>query len=422
MQLPSYKSGILTFVIVVMSAYYGLPFVHGQESENQSRQALLAELQRQLDEKEQEAKELETKAQEINQSIEETQKQKDSLSREITLLNSRINKLAVDIKSTQNKISKTTLSIDALEIQIEEKSYEIQDKQKAIQITMQEMYEADQDTPFIILLRNESISSMLTHIQQLNSLENGLVSSLQELKALKDNLTQEKGTQENLKTSLTQLKTNLTDQQQVEAWQRTQKNTLLSETKNQESEYRKILVDVNQQKEDIAREIFELEEKIRLTINPDDLPNKRPGLLLNPVAGNVITQRYGPTSRTGFINNSYNFHNGIDFRAPVGTQIMSADAGEVIGTGNLSPYAYGQWIAIKHDTNLITLYAHLSVIKAKRGQQVKRGDVIAYSGNTGFSTGPHLHFSVYAADTFQVVSRWFGPLPIGGTVNPLDYL
>lgn len=410
-------------MLIVVGAHATPRRLYGQEeSESAARHALLAELQRQLEEKEQEAKELETKAEEINQSIEDTQSQKDSLNREIALLNSRINKLSVDIRSTQNQISKTNLSIDTIELQLEEKTFEIGGKMKAIRTTMQQIYETEQDSPFIVFLRNESVSSMFTHIQHLNSLEENLLNGLQELKSLKTALNGEKTRQENLKSSLTRLRTKLTGQQQVEAWQRTQKNSFLAETKNQETEYRKLLVDINQQKEEIAREIFEIEEKIRLTINPDALPEKRHGVLAYPLAQKTVTQGYGPTRQTGFINDAYNFHNGLDFRAAIGTQVFAAGDGEILATGNVSPYAYGQWVAIKHDNNLITLYAHLSVIRAKKGTRVAQGDVIAYSGNTGFSTGPHVHFSVYAADTFQVISRWFGLLPIGGTVNPFDYL
>lgn len=412
---------IIIFLICINTACIS---AHAQELTQKEKEqtALLEDLKRQLEEKEQEAKELELKAQEINQSIEETQQQKDSLNKEITLLNSRINKLALDIKKTQNNIATANLSINTLAIQIEEKTYEIEHKLKGIKLTMQEIYETEQDSPIILLLRNESITSMISHIQYLNNLESGLIKSLQELKNLKEILLQEKTKQEQHKISLTKLKNQLTDQQQIEAWQRNQKNKLLTDTKNQESEYRKILININEEKEAIAREIFELEQKIRLTIDPSALPQKQKGILSSPVAQTTITQNYGPTSKTGFVNDSYNFHNGIDFRAPIGTAILAADDGEVIATGNVSPYAYGQWIAIQHNNNLTTLYAHLSVIKVKKGQIVARGDIIAYSGNTGFSTGPHLHFSVYAGNTFQTVSRWFGLLPIGGTVNPLDYL
>jgi len=94
----------------------------------------------------------------------------------------------------------------------------------------------------------------------------------------------------------------------------------------------------------------------------------------------------------------------------------------VAATGNDGRYAYGRWVAVRHPNGLTTLYAHLSLVGVRVGSSVGRGEIIGYMGSTGLATGPHLHFSVYATDTFRVENRWFGPLPLGGAVNPRDYL
>jgi murein DD-endopeptidase MepM/ murein hydrolase activator NlpD len=116
---------------------------------------------------------------------------------------------------------------------------------------------------------------------------------------------------------------------------------------------------------------------------------------------------------------------------------MSAAGGVVKGTGNTDltckGASWGQWVLIQHDNGLTTLYGHLSVIKVVKGQRVDVGDTIAYSGNTGASTGPHLHFTVYATDGVKI-----GNLPSsackgkvyteplltekGAYLNPLNYL
>jgi len=88
------------------------------------------------------------------------------------------------------------------------------------------------------------------------------------------------------------------------------------------------------------------------------------------------------------------FHYGMDFTAPIGTNVYATGDGVVkdvqsIGSG------YGRWILIDHDFGFNTLYAHLSGFNVKIGDQVKRGSVIGYVGNTGSSTGPHLHYEVH---------------------------
>jgi murein DD-endopeptidase MepM/ murein hydrolase activator NlpD len=85
-------------------------------------------------------------------------------------------------------------------------------------------------------------------------------------------------------------------------------------------------------------------------------------------------------------------HTGLDFEAESGSPIVAAAGGVVIGVGRHP--AYGNLLEIDHGNGLVTRYAHCSSIKVKPGDIVKRGHVVALSGNTGRSTGPHLHFEV----------------------------
>lgn len=87
------------------------------------------------------------------------------------------------------------------------------------------------------------------------------------------------------------------------------------------------------------------------------------------------------------------FHPGLDFTAPQGTPVYATADGVVRVAGNLGN-GYGNHIIIDHGYAYNTLYGHLFRLKAKRGQSVKRGEVIGYVGNTGKSTGPHLHYEV----------------------------
>lgn len=95
-------------------------------------------------------------------------------------------------------------------------------------------------------------------------------------------------------------------------------------------------------------------------------------------------------------------HRGVDFGIPVGTKVGAAMSGVVVGTDskvNYNTYAsgvrsFGQYVLVKGDNNLYYRYGHLSKIGVTNGQQIKAGDTIGLSGNTGYSTGPHLHFQV----------------------------
>jgi len=85
-------------------------------------------------------------------------------------------------------------------------------------------------------------------------------------------------------------------------------------------------------------------------------------------------------------------HEGIDFDVPVGTPVLAASAGKVIEAETIA--GYGTVVKIQHAQRTQTFYAHLSKLAVKKGQTVERGEVIAYSGRSGLSSGPHLHYEV----------------------------
>ena len=87
------------------------------------------------------------------------------------------------------------------------------------------------------------------------------------------------------------------------------------------------------------------------------------------------------------------FHEGMDFTAPTGTDIYATGNGTVVSAG--WKQGYGNCIEINHGFGYLTLYGHMSAIKSRVGQKVKRGDVIGLVGSTGKSTGPHLHYEVH---------------------------
>jgi Membrane proteins related to metalloendopeptidases len=98
------------------------------------------------------------------------------------------------------------------------------------------------------------------------------------------------------------------------------------------------------------------------------------------------------------------FHEGMDFTAPTGTDVYATGAGTVVETG--WKQGFGNCIKINHGYNYHTVYGHLSAFKVKIGQKVSRGDIIGLVGNTGGSTGSHLHYEVHLN---------------GKHVNPMNY-
>ena len=103
-----------------------------------------------------------------------------------------------------------------------------------------------------------------------------------------------------------------------------------------------------------------------------------------------VTSKYG--YRPHPVTGRYRLHEGIDLRAATGTRVYASQAGKVIFSGRKG--GYGKLVGIEHENDFTTWYGHLSRIRVKTGQWVSQGKVIGLSGNTGISTGPHLHFEI----------------------------
>ena len=116
-----------------------------------------------------------------------------------------------------------------------------------------------------------------------------------------------------------------------------------------------------------------------------------------PVIGGVLGSAFG--WRIDPVNGRSALHTGLDFPAEAGTPIRAA-AGGVVVTQELHP-GYGNLVEVDHGNNLVTRYAHASRVMVKQGDLVKRGQIIAEVGNTGRSTGPHLHFEVLVEGVYQ---------------------
>ncbi len=92
------------------------------------------------------------------------------------------------------------------------------------------------------------------------------------------------------------------------------------------------------------------------------------------------------------INKKMRFHNGLDIACPMGSKVYAARSGKITFTGYKG--GYGKLVIVKHSHGYLSYYGHLSKIKKKKGDSIKRGELIALSGNTGRTTGPHLHFEI----------------------------
>jgi murein DD-endopeptidase MepM/ murein hydrolase activator NlpD len=115
-----------------------------------------------------------------------------------------------------------------------------------------------------------------------------------------------------------------------------------------------------------------------------------------PVRG-YLSATFG--NRIDPFTNQRDFHSGIDISTPLGTKIQAPADGVVVALGVKG--GYGLTLIIEHDFGIVTRYGHMQAFNVRPGQRVRRGDVLGFVGNTGRSTGPHLHYEVWVRDQAQ---------------------
>ncbi len=185
-----------------------------------------------------------------------------------------------------------------------------------------------------------------------------------------------------------------------DSWYTTQTNVLQQPSAG----FRKIVADVSYLNDkEVSRQI--LKEEIVMEAVPKivERGTKTPPSYIKPISGGRLSSNFG--RRKAPKKGASTYHKGIDWAVPTGTAVFASCGGTVAKAGWGSGYGYV--VYINHEDGSQTRYGHLSKVLVKAGQTVKQGERIALSGNTGVSTGPHLHFEI---------------LIRGSQVNPAKYI
>lgn len=396
------------------------------------------ELQQKISNSQAEIKKLDAEIAKYREQIGQTSAEKASLAKEIARLELARKKLQADIAVTQNKISITDNKIKTLDQGIKTTVEKISDDQKALSDTLRQINNYEQADFVENIIGQNSLSELWINLSRYESLSRGVETTIGNLRINQQELQGNKKQKESEKTQLSNLQSELLDQKKITENTKQTKNDLLAVTKNKEANYQKLLADRLKKKQQVESEIAQAEAALRYTANPNNLPHPGSGVLAWPLNKVKITQGFGNTDFAKSNKGIYNGkgHNGIDLGASIGDQLMSAGEGTVLGAGDTDltcrGASYGKWVLIGYDNGLASIYGHLSAIKVKEGQRVSTGQLVGYTGSTGYSTGPHLHFSVLAKEAVQVGSLK-SKVPGCGTyrlpmaafsayLNPLNYL
>lgn len=337
--------------------------------------------------------------------------QKQTLQTSVRSLDATRTKLTTDIKITQSKISSANLSISKLENSISSNEEKASADELAIRDAIHNISELDSHSFIIDLMASKNISQAWTDSGQLSDVNDSLRAHIKDLAETKAVLTEQKTLKEQAKQDLVSYSSQLTGQKKVVEATKSAQTQLLTQTKSQEAAYQKMLQNIIAQEKQTESDLYDLESKLNLKVDASSYPAPKHGILSWPLATVKVTQMFGKTVG-GEQLYAEGFHNGVDFRASMGTAVMAMHAGVVRGTGNTDLqrgcYSYGRWALIDYGNGLTSVYGHLSALVVKAGDTVTTGQVVGYSGGApgadgaGYSTGPHLHVGLFASQGVEI--------------------
>lgn len=409
--------------ILVVASLVAIPFFTSGQS--------VDELQEQIDSHSSQIEALNKEIAQYEAQLKTTSAQKQTLQTKIQELDLQRKKLTAQVTVTKNQISSTQKQIQQLSQGIDAAQGSIDNNRAGLAQSLRALNDADQRPLAMSILSASDITEAWQDIDTIATLQEAVRDDIRSLSQQKQNLTDTKTQAEQKRAQLLKQQQTLSSQQgSLDATRRAQ-NELLAQTKSQESAYQQIIAQKQAEKSKFESALFELASKLEYTLDPSKIPTAGKGVLRWPLDNVFVTQQFGRTSSSGRLYAS-GTHDGIDLRASIGTPVKAALSGTVyeVNHGAARNCQYGKWVIIKHGNGLATLYAHLSEINVSKGQTVSTGSLIGYSGDTGYATGPHLHFTVYLSDalTFKsyrcnsgvVVSVPIAPL--NAYMNPLNYL
>ncbi|MFC5604661.1 murein hydrolase activator EnvC family protein [Sporosarcina koreensis] len=356
-------------------------------------------------------------------------KQIDALNKEIDETNANINRVIDHINKTTAEIEELKASIEDLEKKIAERDVVLRERVRAMQVKGNDVSYID------VLLGANSFADFIDRFSAVSTLmdaDRDIMRKQQEdieqleaekalvekkLKELEDNKAKFEKLNAHLKARK-QEKNKVIDQLEAEqerhSREKKQLEGELHEAIEVDAQLEKKVIAEQKRIAEIARKEAERKRKAReaaAKAKPGSLPHVSNGFWTKPANG-TYSSSFG--WRVHPIYNTKRQHRGADIAAPIGTPVVAAGDGVVSYAGQMG--GYGNVIMITHSTNggiFTTVYAHLSKIGVGTGQVVDKGSYIGNIGNTGASTGPHLHFEMH-------IGNWTASGP--SAVNPLRYV
>ena len=368
--------------------------------------------QGQIDAANKKREQLEKERTELKETLSSSESKKGNILQYISTLDKKMDTLTDKVKSNEAQIQLVQSDIDELLLQEAQATAKMSSQYETMKERIKYMYEDGTSGYLELLAGSSSLSEMYNHLEYISKISEYDQKMYGEYESTKQKLTKTKKNKQAKKDELVATKETLSFEKQSvkqliskKKGQLTKYNNLIADSESSISTYdAKIAAQENQVESLLAKKRQEIAaEEAAQKSSPSGKGHNGTDTTTDQTTAGRISCGFGP--RTAPTAGASTYHKGIDIATPTGTIVRAAKAGTVV-TATYSASA-GNFVAIYHGDGVYTYYMHNSSLRVSVGEKVTRGQTIALSGSTGISTGPHLHFAVYAN---------------GSYVNPLNYV
>ena len=387
----------------------------GEESGEDKKESGVSEedikaLQEDIKEANEKKKELTEKKEALEKRINGLQKKKKNISEYIQALDEEMNQLQSEIDLLEESIEVSSVKLAGLKAELAKATEDEHNQYEIMKKRIKYMYENGNDSYIQVILQSHNLTDLfnrMEYIKQVSAYDANMLANYTESK-------------EKVSTTQALVESELINQTQMVSELELEQNAvkkILSNKSKEVNRYQKLIKKSQENMDDTKDELEEQENEMEKLLEKQRRQNADsyiPQVVTGEASGEFglrwplmvsgrISSHFG--YRTSPTAGASTYHKGVDIAIPSGSYVLAAKDGKV--TASTYQNAAGNYICISHGDGLYTYYMHCSKLLVSAGDKVEQGQVIAYSGSTGISTGPHLHFGVYAG---------------GEYVNPLDYV
>lgn len=386
----------LAFIAFIIMLVFGVYNVRAQvlEAANTVDDPAMTQINQQIDAQKDKLEEINKKIEQYRSNIKAVQGQAASLKNQLLIIDNQVAKTNLDIEARQEEVKSVELEIERVKLEIAENEKLMQHNREQLASLIRLLSRYDDRSYLDVMLGNESFSDFFDQIKYSENIQTDLQKTVNRVQELVVELGRKHEDMSAKRTVLEDLLEALENEKAGLGQQKGEKANLIAQTKQSEVKFQTLIKDLQKEQAAANQQVAGLERQLR-----QKLEKKGAGEQFNNLGDAVLGWPTNFRRITALFHDAdYPYrnlfeHSGLDIGVPLGTPLYAAESGYVARAISGTKW-YGNYVMIIHSNNLSTLYAHMNSLNVVTDQYVNKGQLIGYSGTSGFSSGPHLHFEV----------------------------